>query len=47
MPQLDSSLVDAVAGLDSVRLAILFMGLMALGVIWLAYLIVRHFGRKQ
>jgi hypothetical protein len=47
MPQIDSSLVDSVANLDSVRLAILFIGLITLGVIWLAYLIVRHLGRKR
>jgi hypothetical protein len=47
MPHVDSSLLESAAGLDSLQLAILFLGLMTLGVIWLAYLLVRYLGRKK
>jgi hypothetical protein len=47
MPTLDPSLIDSIANLDPVRLAILFMGLIGLGVVWLTYLIVKHLGRRK
>jgi hypothetical protein len=47
MPQIDSSLVDSLANLDTLRLDILFIGFIGLGAIWLAYLVVKHIGRKR
>jgi hypothetical protein len=47
MPQIDSSLVDSLANLDSLRLVILFIGLISLGVIGLACAIVKRFGRRK
>ena len=42
MPGVDASLIAAIAGVDPLTLAILFIGLTSLGVIWLAGIIVRN-----
>jgi hypothetical protein len=47
VPQIDSSVLDAAANVDPIRLAILFVGLTSLGVIWLASVIIKYFGRRK
>jgi hypothetical protein len=47
VPHIDQSILDAVVNVDPIRLAILFVGLTSLGVIWLASIIIKHLGRKR
>lgn len=41
MPKITAALIGAAANIDPLTLAILFLGLVGLGVIWLAALVIK------
>ncbi|OTP70435.1 hypothetical protein [Caballeronia sordidicola] len=45
MPSINAALINAIAKVDPLNLAILFVGLSSLGVIWLASIAIRNNNR--
>jgi hypothetical protein len=46
MPSLNAGLITAIAKVDPLNLAILFVGLSSLGVIWLASIVIKSSNQR-